>query len=115
MVKSVLGVSHQGLRDWAIQRVTAILIAIYSIGLLAYFLLHPELVYSEWRQLFSHVSMKVATLIFVLSMLFHAWVGIWTVVTDYVKCYVARASIHTLVLLLLMACFFWALFILWSV
>jgi succinate dehydrogenase / fumarate reductase, membrane anchor subunit len=115
MVKSVLSVNHQGLRDWVIQRVSAILMAVYSIGLIAYIVFNPGLSYADWHTLFSQTWMKVATILFILSVLFHAWVGIWTIFTDYIKSYVMRCILNFLVLLMLAACFFWGILILWSV
>lgn len=115
MVKSVLGVNHQGLRDWAIQRVSAILMAIYIINLVIFLLIHPDLSYQEWHSLFSHLWLKVASIIFLLSLLYHAWIGIWIVFTDYIKPFVLRAFLDFLVLLMLAASFVWGVMILWSV
>jgi succinate dehydrogenase / fumarate reductase membrane anchor subunit len=115
MVKSVLGASHQGLRDWVLQRISAIIMAIYSIGLVAFIVCHPELSYAEWHGLFTATWMKVATLLTLLAVMFHAWVGMWTIFTDYVKCFVLRNVLYVLVLIMLAACFLWALLILWSV
>ena len=115
MVKSVLGVNHQGLRDWVIQRSSAILMAVYSIGLIGYLALNPHLSYAEWHTLFSMVWMKVATILFITSILAHAWIGIWTIFTDYVKCAMVRGILNFFVLLMLFGCFFWGLLILWSV
>lgn len=115
MVKSVLGVNHQGLRDWIIQRVSAIFMAIYSVWLVSYFFCHPGLSFAEWHGLFSNGWVKVATLLFILSLLFHAWIGVWTVFTDYVKSYALRCILNFLVLFMLVASFFWGLLILWSV
>ena len=53
MVKSVLGVNHQGLRDWLIQRISALFMAIYVIGLLIFLMMHPNLSYYEWQGLFA--------------------------------------------------------------
>lgn len=115
MVKSVLGVYHQGLREWVIQRLSAILMAVYFLFLMGYFLTHPGLSFAEWHSLFAQNGMKVATLLVVTALLYHAWIGMWTVFTDYVKPYVLRATLNFFVLLMLFACFFWALLILWSV
>ncbi|TAK76211.1 MAG: succinate dehydrogenase, hydrophobic membrane anchor protein [Gammaproteobacteria bacterium] len=115
MVKSVLSVAHKGFRDWAIQRATAIVMGIYSIGLIGYLLFNPGLSFAEWHTLFSQDWMKVVTLLFILSVLYHAWIGIWTVFTDYVKLYVIRCILNFLVLFMLIACFFWGVLILWSV
>jgi succinate dehydrogenase / fumarate reductase, membrane anchor subunit len=115
MVKSVLGVKHQGLQDWVIQRVSAILMVVYSVGLIAYIVCHPGFSYAEWHGLFAHMWMKVATLLVLSGLMYHAWIGMWTIFTDYVKPFVLRSILDVLVLILLFACFFWALLILWSV
>lgn len=115
MVKSVLSVNHQGLRDWCIQRVSAIIMAIYSLALIVYLVAHPSLSYTDWQQLFSCAWVKVATILFFLCLMWHAWIGIWTVFTDYVKPYALRCFLHGVVLFALAACFIWSLMILWSV
>lgn len=115
MVKTVLGVKHQGLRDWIVQRVSAIFMAVYSVGLIAYLVSHSGLSYAEWHTLFTHTWVKVATLLFLACLLAHAWIGMWTVFTDYVKNFVLRCILNCLVILMLAACFFWGLLILWSV
>ena len=115
MVRSVLAVNTRGLREWFFQRVTAAVMAIYSVGMILYFFSHPNLDFIDWRALFSHVGMKVATILFVAAMLYHTWVGMWTVMTDYIKPFLLSMIMHVLVLLTLTACFFWALEILWSI
>lgn len=115
MVKSVLGVNHQGLRDWVIQRISAIFMAIYSIGLISYLICHPGLSFAEWHSLFAHQWMKIITLIFILAIMWHAWIGIWTIFTDYVKPYILRGILNLLVIFMLVACFIWGVLILWSV
>lgn len=114
MVTSVLGV-NKGLRDWIIQRVSAILMAIYFVGLLIFIFTHSELSYAEWHTLFSRNWMKVASALVLLAIIYHAWVGVWTIFTDYVKCSWLRMILNLLVLFTLAACFFWGLLILWSV
>lgn len=115
MVKSVLGVNHQGLRDWLFQRMSAVLMVIYVIGLITFFIMHPNLGYSDWQGLFAHGWVKIATILIVLSLLVHAWVGMWTIFTDYVTCPIARLVLHTIVFLSLLSFFFAALLILWGV
>jgi succinate dehydrogenase / fumarate reductase membrane anchor subunit len=89
--------------------------AIYTIGLVSYIVLNPGLSFAEWHGLFSQTWMKIATILFVLSLLFHAWIGMWTVFTDYVKPFVIRCVLNVVVQFGLAACFIWALMILWSV
>ncbi len=115
MVKSVLGVNHQGLTDWLIQRVSAIVMVIYCVGMLVFFSMHADLAYYDWHGLFAHLWMKVATLLVLTSLLYHAWIGMWTVFTDYVKPFVLRLVLHVIVLFALVAFFFEGALILWSV
>jgi succinate dehydrogenase / fumarate reductase, membrane anchor subunit len=115
MVKSVLGQTHSGLRDWLIQRVSAMVMVIYTIGIFIYLAVTPQVNYENWHVLFSYSAVKIATLVFLLSILWHAWVGLWTIFTDYVKCFVLRLILHVLVLFALIAFFFKGLLILWGV
>jgi succinate dehydrogenase / fumarate reductase membrane anchor subunit len=114
MVKSVLGVNHQGLRDWVLQRISAIVMAVLSIALIVHVAINQGLSYPEWRGLFIPVWVKIASILFLLSLMFHAWIGVWTIFTDYVKPYVIRCILHVFVLFTLAACFIWGLMILWS-
>jgi succinate dehydrogenase / fumarate reductase membrane anchor subunit len=115
MVKSVLGVNHQGLRDWLIQRVSAIMMAVYFSGLFYFFATHYDLAYYDWHELFTHLWMKVATLLVVASLLIHAWIGMWTVYTDYVKIFLLNVILSVLTILALISFFLATLLILWSV
>ena len=115
MVKSVLGVNHEGLTEWLVQRVSAVVMAVYFVGIIIYLALHPQLDYATWHALFACTAMKVVTLLFILSLLSHAWVGMWTVLTDYARPFVLRLFLQLTFFFVLVACFFWALLILWSV
>lgn len=115
MVKSVLGVNHQGLRDWVIQRASAIVMAFFTVWMLVWLVLHPDLSYAEWHALFAQQWVKIFTMLSMVSLLYHAWIGVWTIFTDYVKPFVIRCILNFLVLLMLFACFFWGVLILWSV
>lgn len=115
MVKSVLGVNHQGLRDWLFQRMSAVFMTLYVIGLFIFLVCHPDLTYDDWHALFAADWMKIATLLFFLSLLFHSWVGVWTIFTDYVTCSLIRLVLNTVVVFALVGCFFAALLILWGV
>lgn len=115
MVKTILSVTHQGLRDWIMQRLSAVYMAVFFSGFLLYLMTHSGLSFAEWHSLFSQEWMKIATLLAIFLLLYHTWVGIWTIFTDYVKPYVLRAILDCLVLLMLAACFIWGILILWSV
>lgn len=114
MVKTVLSVSHQGLRDWVMQRLSAIAMIIYTLVILSFLFSHPNVTYLEWHGFFAHGWVRVITMIFIASLLLHAWLGMWTVFTDYIKPFVIRIILHTAVFFALLAFFFEGLMILWS-
>lgn len=115
MVKSLLSVSQRGLRDWIIQRVSAVVMALLSIVFAAYLVTRSDFSYAEWHTLFTYTSIKIITIFFLLALCFHAWIGMWTIATDYIKHFVLRAVFHLLVIAMLTACFIWGIMILWSV
>ena len=115
MVKSVLGVNHRALTDWLIQRISAIVMIVYVVGIVFFLVAHPGLAFYEWHGLFSQVWMKVATALVILSLLYHAWIGMWTVFTDYIKSAPIRLILDVLVILTLITFFLSTVLILWSV
>ena len=114
MVSRVVTGAHYGLRDWLIQRITAALMAVYSAALAGYLLLQPHLDYDVWTGLFSGQPMRTFTLLFLLSVFYHAWIGIRDIVMDYVKPASVRLAIHVLVILTLVLHVIWAVQILWG-
>ncbi len=114
MVTNITSLTGNGLKDWLIQRVTAIYFAVYTLFLFGYFLLHTPLQYSDWQTLFHCVWVQIATVLALLTLILHAWIGIWTVTTDYIKCTILRLSIQMLVALLLLSQFVWGVMILWG-
>ena len=114
MVSRVVTGAHYGLRDWLIQRVTAALMAAYSVALAGYLLLQPRLDYDVWTGLFSGQPMRTFTLLFLLSVFYHAWIGVRDIVMDYVKPASVRLAIHVLVILVSLLYAIWAVQILWG-
>lgn len=84
MVTSVTNLGRSGVYDWLIQRISAVFLTLYMVFLVAYIALNPELDYTQWRTLFSHLWMRVFSLITLLSIVSHAWIGLWSVLTDYI-------------------------------
>ncbi len=111
MVSNVTSLTRNGLRDWLIQRVSAWVLAAYTVFLLGYFMCHSPLTYAQWHALFTCPWMKIASLLALLSVLLHAWIGIWTVLTDYIKCSCWRLFLEIIVFLLLLSYFAWGILI----
>lgn len=85
MVDSVTTLGKNGVQDWIIQRVSAVIIGLYVLFIIGFFFTHPNLEYDTWRNLFDHTAMVIATFVSVVAIVLHAWVGLWTVITDYIK------------------------------
>lgn len=115
MVNRQLVGAHYGLRDWLAQRVTAIVMALYTLLLLALLLNAPAIDFAAWRQLFAPQWMKLATLLFLASLYLHAWVGVRNIFMDYIKSAGLRLTLYVLAIGWLVACAGWSMQILWSV
>jgi len=114
MVNRVVVGAHYGLRDWLIQRITAVVMAVGSVAMAGYLLLQPHLNYDIWIALFSSQTVCAFTLLFLLSLFYHAWIGIRDIVMDYVKPAGVRLVIHVLVILALLFYTIWSVQILWG-
>ncbi len=114
MVTSVTSLTGNGLKDWLIQRVSAVYLLGYLLGLLGYFGMHRPLDYVQWSALFHCQIVKIATVLALLMILLHAWIGIWTVTTDYLRNMGLRVTVQVLVALFLSSQFIWGLMIVWG-
>ena len=114
MVKRVVTGAHYGLRDWLIQRISAVVMAVYLLAMGIYLLSQPYLDYDVWTELFSSLVVKTFSMLFLLSLFYHAWVGTRDIVMDYIKHGAARLAIHVLVILTLVVYVIWSVQILWG-
>lgn len=85
MVTTITSFGRSGLYDWMIQRATAVLLLVFSLFIIGYLLFNPGLDYEQWRALFTQTWMRVFTLLALISIGAHAWIGLWSVSTDYIK------------------------------
>ncbi len=114
MVDRIVTGAHYGLRDWLMQRVTAVVMALYALTMAGWLLLHPGLNYDTWIALFSSNAVRTFSLLFLLAVYCHAWVGVREIVMDYVKPAGIRLVIYVAVLLALLLYIIWSVQILWG-
>ncbi len=107
MVMSVTSLTGNGLKDWLIQRVSAVYLLVYLLLVLGCFGMHAPFSYEQWVGLFQSPFVKIATVLAFVMILLHAWIGIWTVTTDYIRCTVLRLTLQVLVALGLSAQLIW--------
>ena len=111
--KRVVVGAHYGTRDWLAQRVTALLMAVFTLVVLVQVLLPGEMSYDKWGGIFSHQWMKVLTFVTIVSLLYHAWVGVRDILMDYVKGVGARLALQVATIVWLVGCAGWAIQVLW--
>ena len=111
--KRIVTGARYGLRDWLAQRVTAAIMAVYSVIAVVVLMTSKPIAYSVWRELFAQGWMRVATLLFMASLAWHAWVGVRDILMDYIKPVGLRLALEVLVLLMIAAYVGWTIQILW--
>ncbi len=114
MVNRVVVGAHYGLSDWLAQRISAVVMVIYSTVLVGYLLLQKQVDYDTWTALYSSQWMRTFSLLFLLALFYHAWIGVRDIVMDYVKPASIRLVIHVLVILALVIYTIWSVQILWG-
>jgi succinate dehydrogenase / fumarate reductase membrane anchor subunit len=96
--------AHYGIGDFLAQRITAIILAVYTVVLLVGLLMMPAFNFENWKSLFAFhvfalpVGQILATLAFV-SLVYHAWIGVRDIWMDYVKPVGIRLLLHVLTIL----------------
>ena len=115
VVNRIVTGAHYGLRDWLMQRVSAVVMALYALYICGWLLWNTPSGYAAWTALFSGDVMRSFTLLTLLAVFFHAWVGVRDIVMDYVKPAGVRLVLHVLVILTLMLYAIWSVQILWGI
>ncbi|MFK7161175.1 succinate dehydrogenase, hydrophobic membrane anchor protein [Marinospirillum sp. MEB164] len=114
MVTNITNFGRSGLSDWLIQRLSAIILLAFTLFMVGYFLFGSQLDFATWQALFQNTAMRIFTLLALLSLAAHAWIGLWTVSTDYLKNTGVRLIFQTLVILATFAYVVWGVQVLWG-
>ncbi len=113
--RTVVG-AHYGLRDWLSQRVTAVLMALFTLIVLAQVLFsRGPIGYDSWAGIFASQWMKVLTFAVIVGLVWHVWVGMRDVLMDYIKPLWLRLALQVFVIVWLIGCAGWAIQVLWRV
>jgi succinate dehydrogenase / fumarate reductase membrane anchor subunit len=114
VVKRTVVGAHYGLRDWLMQRVTAVVIALFALFMAGVVLLTPEMDYATWKGLFAHTAFRIFAFLAIVSLLLHAWVGVRDILMDYIRPTGMRLALQVVVIVLLVVYLGWAIHILWG-
>ena len=120
-IKSATGLTGSGSRDWIVQRISAVVLAVYSVVMLGFFLTHGNVTFIEWSQFMSSLPMRLFSLVAIIALAGHAWVGMWTVFTDYIttnkmgaKASGLRLVLQALMIIAIFVYLFWGIMIFWG-
>lgn len=114
MVASVTNYGRSGVYDHLVQRLTAVIIAIYALFIFGFVVATPDLQYDAWQGLFAQTWMKFFSLGALVSICAHAWIGMWTVSTDYLKATAVRFLFQVACLVANFVYLVWGIQIIWG-
>lgn len=83
LTTNVTSLGKNGLYDWIMQRVSAIIVGIYFVVVLGYIIAHPGMDFAAWKAFMGSLTMQVSNTIVFFMIAIHGWIGMWTVTTDY--------------------------------
>ena len=117
IMNSATGLTGSGSRDWVVQRLSAIVLALYTVvvlGWLIYNSCNNSLDYENWYGFMMTLPMKIFSLITILAFATHAWIGMWTVFTDYINSSVGlRLVLQATTVISILIVLFWGVQIFW--
>jgi succinate dehydrogenase / fumarate reductase membrane anchor subunit len=121
MVTPVTSLSRSGVSDWLIQRVSAIVLTVYTLFLVIYLVLNSGMTYEQWGGLFGQLWMRIFSLLALISFIAHAWIGLWSVITDYLtdrvlgsKGTMLRLTVQGILAVVAVTYLVWGIEILWG-
>lgn len=118
---SATGLSRNGVADWLLQRISAVVLAVYMIGLLGYLIFAGDISYDSWKTMMTSLPMQLANSVVIISIIVHAWVGLWTVTTDYLtvsqigqSATFIRLAVQSLLMLSFLVLAVWGFAVIWG-
>lgn len=121
MVTSVTSLGRNGVYDWLIQRLSAVILGVYTIGLIGYLVFNAGLDYETWKACMTSVPVQIANTLVIFAVAGHAWVGLWTITTDYLTrtqfgnaATAVRLLAQAVLALLILVYLLWGLLIVWG-
>jgi succinate dehydrogenase / fumarate reductase, membrane anchor subunit len=108
--------SAHALRDWLAQRITAGVMAAFTLIVLAQVIFNKgSMGYEKWAGIFAPQWMKLLTLVVILALAYHVWLGMREIYMDYIKPVALRLSLQVFTIVWLVACAGWAVQVLWRI
>jgi succinate dehydrogenase / fumarate reductase membrane anchor subunit len=106
--------AHYGLSEWLLQRLTAVVMAVYTVVALGYVLYRKPATYADWTAMFAGNFFRLFTMLFIVALLYHAWVGVRDILMDYIRATGVRLMAQSIVGVALLFYLLWSASILWG-
>lgn len=84
-VTQATSLSRSGVTDWLIQRISAVVLATYTLCVVGFVAMNPGMDFQTWTAYFNHPAMQVFTMLALISTCAHAWIGMWMIGSDYLR------------------------------
>ncbi|ACT12281.1 succinate dehydrogenase membrane anchor subunit [Pectobacterium aroidearum] len=114
MVSNASALGRNGVHDWLLIRASAIVIVLYVIYIIGFIATAGDITYEIWRGFFSMALTKVFTLLTLFSILVHAWIGMWQVLTDYIKPLALRLTLQLAIVVALLVYVIYGTIVVWG-
>ena len=121
MVSQATSLSRTGVSDWIIQRISALILAAYTLCVFGFVVTNPGLDYATWSAYFDHPAMEVFTMLAIVSTCAHAWIGMWAIGSDYLRAHLIGPAANRLrfiyqigCVLITIAYLLWGIKIIWG-
>jgi len=114
MVKSFESFLGNGIKDWLVQRISAIFMLTYFLFFLIFFLENHSISYKIWSKFFENFWIKIFTFATFLNMSMHICIGMYIVLCDYINNHILRLALQYIVLSLCIFYTIWIFYILWN-
>lgn len=115
MVSNASALGRNGVHDFILVRATAIVLTLYIIYMVGFFATTGEISWEVWTGFFASGFTKFFTLLALVSILIHAWIGMWQVLTDYVKPLALRLVLQLAIVVALVAYVLYGFVVVWGV
>jgi len=115
MVNNAASVGRNGVHDFILLRASAVILGLYTIFLLGFFVINSNVTFETWQAFFASMSVKIFTVLALISLLVHAWIGVWQVLSDYIKPAFLRGALQFVLSITLLAYFAAGLSTVWGV
>jgi succinate dehydrogenase / fumarate reductase membrane anchor subunit len=115
MVNVVASVGRNGVHDFILLRASAVILVLYILLVAGFFIVTPSVTYDVWQGFFACTSVKVSTMLALLALLVHAKIGVWQVLSDYIKPAFLRGTLQFFFSVLLLAYVVFGFSIVWGV